>query len=98
MEKDREEILKKYAELFESKSAKKDYQKKLGVNAAATLAATGMPIAAVSVSGSVSGISAAGITSGLATLGAGTMVGGIAVVAGIGVVSFIGVKWIVSKI
>lgn len=98
MENNRETLLKKYCELLESKQTTKDKQKKLGEDALASLAATGIPVGAVAVSGSVTGISAAGITSGLATLGAGSMIGGIAVVAGIGVVSFLGVKWIVSKL
>lgn len=55
--------------------------------------AAGTPLAAIYISGSVVGMSAAGITSGLATLGMGMgMTGGIAVVAIIGVLSYKGVK------
>lgn len=97
MKNNREILLKKYCELLESKPTIKDKQRKLGGDVVASLAATGVPVGAVAVTGSVTGISAAGITSGLATLGAGSMVGGIAVVAGIGVISFLGVKWVVSK-
>lgn len=59
----------------------------------AKAAAAGTPLAAIYISGSVVGMSAAGITSGLATLGMGMgMTGGIAVVALIGVLSYKGVK------
>jgi uncharacterized membrane protein YebE (DUF533 family) len=53
--------------------------------AAASLAAVGVPIAAVYLSGSVLGLSAAGITSGLAALGL-----GLGVVPGIGVAILVG--------
>lgn len=53
--------------------------------AAAGLSATGIPIGAVAVSGSVLGLSAAGVTSGLAALGL-----GIGMVPGIGVAIAIG--------
>lgn len=60
---------------------------------AAKAAAAGTPLAAVYISGSVVGMSAAGITSGLATLGMGLgMTGGLAVVGIIGVLSYKGVK------
>ena len=56
-------------------------------------AAAGVPLAAVYISGSVIGMSAAGITSGLATLGMGMgMTGGLAVIGIIGVLSYRGVK------
>lgn len=59
----------------------------------AKAAAAGTPLAAIYISGSVVGMSAAGITSGLATLGMGMgMTGGIAVVAVIGVLSYKGMK------
>jgi hypothetical protein len=59
----------------------------------AKAAAAGTPLAAIYISGSVVGMSAAGITSGLATLGMGMgMTGGIAVVAIIGVLSYKGIK------
>lgn len=60
---------------------------------AAKAAAAGVPLAAVYISGSVIGMSAAGITSGLATLGMGMgMTGGLAAIAIIGVLSYKGVK------
>ena len=60
---------------------------------AAKAAAAGMPLAAVYISGSVIGMSAAGITSGLATLGMGLgMTGGLAAIGMIGVLSYKGVK------
>jgi hypothetical protein len=61
--------------------------------AAAGLAAVGIPIAAVYVSGSVIGLSAAGITSGLAALGLGLgMVPGIGVAVLMGIGAFLGVR------
>lgn len=60
---------------------------------AAKAAAAGVPLAAVYISGSVIGMSAAGITSGLAALGMGMgMTGGLAVVGLIGVISYKGIK------
>ncbi len=60
---------------------------------AAKSAAAGVPLAAVYISGSVIGMSAAGITSGLAALGMGMgMTGGLAVVGIIGVLSYKGMK------
>ncbi|MEI8165281.1 MAG: hypothetical protein WCG26_02845 [Chloroflexales bacterium] len=62
-------------------------------SAAAGLAAVGVPIAAVYVSGSVFGLSAAGITSGLAALGLGLgMVPGIGVAVLLGASIFMGVR------
>lgn len=61
--------------------------------AAAGLAAVGIPIAAVYVSGSIIGLSAAGITSGLAALGLGLgMVPGIGVAVLVGIGAFLGVR------
>ncbi|EFO79613.1 hypothetical protein OSCT_2538 [Oscillochloris trichoides DG-6] len=61
--------------------------------AAAGLAAVGVPIAIVYVSGSVIGLSAAGITSGLAALGLGLgMVPGIGVAVLLGTGVFLGVR------
>jgi len=61
--------------------------------AAAGLAAVGVPIAAVYVSGSVIGLSVAGITSGLAALGLGLgMVPGIGVAVLLGTGVFLGVR------
>lgn len=69
--------------------------KKLGSDVAASLASVGVPVAAVAVSGSVLGLSAAGVTSGLAALGLGLgMVPGLGVAIGIGVASYLGVKWL----
>lgn len=67
---------------------------------AARASAVGVPIAAVYLSGSVTGLSAAGITSGLASLGLGgvlglsSMVTGIGVVILLGVTAYQGVKWL----
>ncbi len=58
--------------------------------AAAGLRAAGVPIAAIYFSGSVVGLSAAGITSGLAALGLGGLLGLSAMVTGIGVVALVG--------
>jgi len=68
-------------------------------DAVAGLAAVGVPVGAVAISGTVFGLSAAGITSGLAALGMGLgMASGIGVVAVIGVASYFGVKWLWKKI
>lgn len=67
---------------------------------AAKASAVGMPIAAVYLSGSVVGLSASGITSGLAALGLGgvlglsSMVTGIGVVILLGVSAYTGVRWL----
>ncbi len=57
---------------------------------AARAASVGVPVAAVYLSGSVVGLSAAGITSGLATLGLGGVLGLSAMATGIGVVILVG--------
>ena len=57
----------------------------------AKAAAVGTPLAAVYLSGSVVGMSAAGLTSGLATLGLGGMLGLSSMATGIGVAVLIGV-------
>ncbi len=57
----------------------------------AKAAAVGVPLAAVYLSGSVIGLSAAGITSGLAALGMGGILGMSSMVTGIGVAVLIGV-------
>lgn len=65
---------------------------------AAKAAAVGVPIAAVYFSGSVIGLSAAGITSGLATLGMGLgMVGGIGIAVLVGVSAYKAVKFFSSS-
>lgn len=61
--------------------------KELGAKAAAV----GVPVAAVYLSGSVIGMSAAGITSGLATIGMGGFLGFSSMATGIGVAVLIGV-------
>lgn len=64
---------------------------------AAKAAAVGVPIAAVYFSGSVIGLSAAGITSGLASLGLGLgMVGGIGVAVLVGVSAYKAIKFLTS--
>ncbi|ARW12083.1 MULTISPECIES: Ku family protein [Acetobacter] len=57
----------------------------------ARASAVGVPIAAVYLSGSVVGLSAAGITSGLATLGLGGVLGLSSMVTGIGTLILVGV-------
>jgi hypothetical protein len=70
-----------------------DTIKKNAKELASKAAAAGVPLAAVYISGSVIGMSAAGITSGLAALGMGMgMTGGLAVVGIIGVLSYKGMK------
>ena len=72
--------------------------KKLGGDVAASLASAGIPIAAVAAAG-VPGLSAAGITSGLAALGLGLgMTAGIGAVVAIGVSSYFGVRWLYRKV
>ena len=69
---------------------------------AAQAAAVGVPVAAIYLSGSVVGLSAAGITSGLAALGLGGVLGLSAMVSGIGVaiiggvVAYKGVRWVLG--
>ena len=64
--------------------------------------AVGVPIAAIYMSGSVIGLSAAGMTSGLAALGFGGLLGlssmatGIGVAVLLGVVAHRGVRWVIS--
>ena len=73
--------------------------KKLGGDVAAGLASAGVPVAAVAISGSVFGLSAAGITSGLAALGLGFgMATGLGVAVSIGVASYFGVRWMYRKL
>jgi hypothetical protein len=71
--------------------------KKTIKNAVSGLAAVGVPIAAVYMSGSVIGLSAAGLTSGLAALGLGLgMVSGIGTAILIGTGVFLGAKKILG--
>ncbi|MFC1849556.1 TerB family tellurite resistance protein [candidate division CSSED10-310 bacterium] len=72
--------------------------KKLGGDVTAGLASAGIPIAAVAVSGTVWGLSTAGIVSGLLALGMGLgMATGVGVVAVLGVASYFGVRWLYRK-
>jgi len=72
--------------------------KKLGGDVAAGLASTGVPIAAVTVAGTY-GVSAAGITSGLAALGLGFgMMTGIGTAVALGVGTYAGTRWLYKKI
>lgn len=77
--------------------------RKLAEGLASKAASVGVPIAAVYMSGSVVGLSAAGMTSGLAALGFGGLLGlsamatGIGVAALIGVAAYRGVRWVVSE-
>lgn len=69
---------------------------------AAKAGAVGVPVAAVYLSGSVVGLSAAGVTSGLATLGLGgilglsSMVTGIGVAIGLGLGIYQGAQWLMG--
>jgi hypothetical protein len=69
-------------------------------DSASSLAAVGVPIGAIAVSGSVFGLSAAGITSGLAALGAlvggGMLLGAVVVVPAIAIGTAFGVKKLVD--
>jgi hypothetical protein len=73
-----------------------------GKRIAASAAAIGIPVAAIYFSGSVVGLSAAGIVSGLATLGLGGVLGLSAMVTGIGVIvligaaTFVGARWLMG--
>lgn len=78
-----EEILSLRKNDSEIKKSMKDLAAKAG--------AVGVPLAAIYFSGSVVGMSAAGITSGLATIGMGGLLGFSGMVTGVGVVVLIGV-------
>lgn len=78
-----EEILSLRKNDSEIKKSIKDLAAKAG--------AVGVPLAAIYFSGSVVGMSAAGITSGLATIGMGGLLGFSGMVTGVGVVVLIGV-------
>lgn len=73
-----------------------------GKEIAAVATAAGVPITALFFSGSVVGMSAAGITSGLAALGLGGLLGlsamvtGIGTVAVLGVVAYTGTRWLLG--
>ena len=68
-----------------------DYLKVSMKSMSAKAAAVGTPLAAVYLTGSVAGLSAAGMTSGLAALGMGGLLGLSSMATGIGVVVLIGV-------
>lgn len=74
-----------------SGKAKASQIKSMGAEVAAKAGAVGVPLVAIYLSGSVVGLSAAGITSGLAALGLGGLFGLSAMVTGIGVVLVVGV-------
>jgi hypothetical protein len=63
----------------------------------AGVASAGVPVAAVALVGET-GVSAVGMTTGLAALGCGSMLAGIAVVGGLGVVSYLGVKYVFNAL
>lgn len=76
--------------------------KKAAGSVAAQSAAVGVPLGAIYLSGSVTGLSAAGIASGLAALGLGGVLGLSAMVSGIGVAIIVGgtaykgVRWVLG--
>lgn len=76
--------------LLKGELSEEEYEKG-AKNLASTAAAIGVPIAAIYFSGSVIGLSAAGITSGLAALGFGGLLGFSAMATGIGSVVVLGV-------
>ena len=84
------EALQNDRKFLEGEISDKEYSK-LMTNLGAKAAAVGVPIAAVYLSGSVVGLSAAGITSGLAALGLGGVLGLSSMMTGVGVVIIIGV-------
>lgn len=83
------EALENDRKFLQGEISDKEYSK-LMTNLGAKAAAVGVPIAAVYLSGSVVGLSAAGITSGLAALGLGGILGLSSMVTGIGVVILTG--------
>lgn len=68
-----------------------DILKTVGKEAAATGAGVGVPMGAVALAGEA-GVSAVGLTTGLAALGFGSMFCGVGVVALIGIITYNGVK------
>lgn len=85
-----EEVLTFDEEVLSGK-AKASQVKHMASEVAAKASAVGVPLVAVYLSGSVLGLSAAGITSGLAALGVGGLFGLSSMVTGIGVVVVVGV-------
>lgn len=80
-----------FEEAMLSGNVKASQVRKMGTDLAAKAGAVGVPLVAIYLSGSVVGLSAAGITSGLAALGFGGLFGLGAMVSGIGVVIVVGV-------
>lgn len=77
----------------------KEAAKRVLGEALAGAASVGAPIGAIALSGSVYGLSAAGITSGLAALGMGAgMLTGLGAAIGLGVGTYVGVKWLYGKV
>lgn len=96
------EAIQRYVEAVikaKDSGSSKEELKRLGGEVAASLTSVGVPIGAVAISGTVFGLSAAGISSGLAALGMGFgMTTGIGVAVGIGVGSYFGVRWLYKKL
>jgi uncharacterized tellurite resistance protein B-like protein len=83
----------------ESRGVSSTDWKALGGEVAAALASAGVPVAAVAASGTVVGLSGAGITSGLAALGMGFgMATGVGTAAAIGVGSYFAVRWLYRRV
>lgn len=80
-----------FEEAMLSGNVKASQIRKMGTDLAAKAGAVGVPLVAIYLSGSVVGLSAAGITSGLAALGFGGLFGLGAMVSGLGVVIVVGV-------
>jgi len=94
-----EDYVKAFLDFKNSGATSSAELKKFSGDVVAGLAATGVPVAAVAVSGSVWGLSTAGIISGLTALGLGLGVAtGIGMVAIIGVASYFGVRWLYQKL
>jgi len=81
-----------------------DQIKTIAKEMASKASAVGVPVAAVYLSGSVTGLSAAGVTSGLSALGLGGVLGlssmvtgiGVAIVLGVGVGVYKGMQWLMG--
>lgn len=91
------QVIKNDEDILKQRKADSEIEKS-AKELAAKAAAVGVPIAAVYFSGSVIGLSAAGITSGLASLGLGLgMVGGIGVAVLVGVGAYKAIKFLASS-
>lgn len=94
-----EEYVRAYLDLKGDASTTPEELKQATGDVLAGLAAAGVPVAAVAVSGTVWGLSTAGIISGLTALGLGFgLAPGLGVVVAIGVASFFGVRWLFRHI